>query len=264
MIKNIKFVLALLIMFSAITVVAVRAGISNESAERDVKKVVELEGFVKARPIECGQPVYPEESRRLGEEGKVGFNIWVTAEGHADEVKLALSSGFPRLDEAAREFLSACKFSPATRDGKPVAGWLPLRHVWKIGDDLSATEQSRQSTDKSIKLTAAAPPPVDYRTAISNFCQGAVKGYGNSFSALSDELGEQITDSAICDCTESRSKKDKYLKLLYEGNAPEAIEGFDPHSWSTYYFAKTSEYFFECMSKELHKAATHYSPKKKS
>ncbi|WP_313952842.1 TonB family protein, partial [Accumulibacter sp.] len=46
-------------------------------------------------------PVYPESSRRLGEEGRVLLRIRVSAQGLPTSVEIKQSSGFRRLDEAA-------------------------------------------------------------------------------------------------------------------------------------------------------------------
>lgn len=64
---------------------------------------------------------YPSQSRRSVEEGDVKCRIRVSARGLVEAVEIVLSSGFSRLDEAARLGLSAWRFKPATRDGAPCA-----------------------------------------------------------------------------------------------------------------------------------------------
>lgn len=61
------------------------------------------------------KPVYPAASRRLGEEGRVVLRVQVNAEGQADAVDIKASSGFPRLDAAAREAVARWRFVPARR-----------------------------------------------------------------------------------------------------------------------------------------------------
>ena len=46
--------------------------------------------------------------------------------------KVERSSGFRRLDEAARAGLSQCKFRPATVNGKPERSWGRIEYVWKL------------------------------------------------------------------------------------------------------------------------------------
>lgn len=67
------------------------------------------------------KPVYPPLSRRLGEEGKVLLKVSVTAQGTAEQVEVHKSSGFTRLDSAARDAVYRWRFVPARRGDEPVA-----------------------------------------------------------------------------------------------------------------------------------------------
>jgi protein TonB len=58
-------------------------------------------------------PAYPPLSRRLGEEGRVLLRVHVLADGKVLAVELKTSSGFPRLDEAARAAVEKWRFVPA-------------------------------------------------------------------------------------------------------------------------------------------------------
>jgi protein TonB len=69
------------------------------------------------------KPVQPPMSRRYGEQGTVVLRVLVKADGNAGAVDLRTSSGFPMLDEAARDAVQGWRFIPATRDGKPVPEW---------------------------------------------------------------------------------------------------------------------------------------------
>jgi periplasmic protein TonB len=66
-------------------------------------------------------PDYPHASRRSGEAGKVLLNVRVSAQGVAEQVQIAKSSGFPRLDEAARDAVRRWRFVPARRGDEPIA-----------------------------------------------------------------------------------------------------------------------------------------------
>jgi protein TonB len=66
-------------------------------------------------------PAYPLASRRRGEQGKVLLRVQVSAQGLAEEVRIAESCGFPQLDEAAREAVSKWRFIPARRGDEPIA-----------------------------------------------------------------------------------------------------------------------------------------------
>lgn len=69
-------------------------------------------------------PAYPALSRRLGEQGRVILRVLVNTAGQADEVEVRGSSGYPRLDDAARDTVRGWKFVPASRGEQPVAAWV--------------------------------------------------------------------------------------------------------------------------------------------
>ncbi len=80
----------------------------------------------------CEEPDYPAISARAKEEGSVLLEFTVSAEGKVVQSKVLSSSGFPRLDEAAKAAYSKCKFSPATSDGQPVQGSTKVRYNWTL------------------------------------------------------------------------------------------------------------------------------------
>lgn len=69
-------------------------------------------------------PVYPDFSRRLGEEGTVRLKVHVAPDGRPLEIVLAQSSGHPRLDRAAEDAVAGWRFVPARLGDTPVAGWV--------------------------------------------------------------------------------------------------------------------------------------------
>jgi protein TonB len=77
-------------------------------------------------------PAYPAISRRLGEEGKVVLRVHVDAAGLATEVVIKTPSGFPRLDNAARDVVSQWRFVPARRGNEPVDAWVLVPIVFKL------------------------------------------------------------------------------------------------------------------------------------
>lgn len=88
----------------------------------------------KAQSGSCTPPEYPAASEQLGEEGRVVLALLVGPEGRVLSSKVDVSSGFPRLDQAARAALSLCHFDPAVVDGKPVQAWGRLAYVFKVPD----------------------------------------------------------------------------------------------------------------------------------
>jgi len=71
-------------------------------------------------------PIYPSVSRRMGEQGRVMLRVLVNAQGAADDVQILTSSGFSRLDEAARDAVQRWKFVPAKRGSEPVPAWVRI------------------------------------------------------------------------------------------------------------------------------------------
>ena len=80
----------------------------------------------------CEKPEYPSASKRLEEEGTVTLRFLVGADGKVIESAVEKSSGFRRLDEAARAGLSKCQFKPGTIDGKPQQTWASMKYTWRL------------------------------------------------------------------------------------------------------------------------------------
>lgn len=80
----------------------------------------------------CRKPEYPATSKRLEEEGQVMLRFMVDEGGKVIESRVETSSGYARLDEAARAALSQCQFKPGTADGKPERSWASLKYVWRL------------------------------------------------------------------------------------------------------------------------------------
>ncbi|RKQ61943.1 outer membrane transport energization protein TonB [Vogesella indigofera] len=79
------------------------------------------------------RPVYPPLSIELGEAGAVGLRVAVSADGRAQEVSIARSSGFPRLDRAALQAVRNWRFRPATRGNEAI----PYTYVFNVDFDLT-------------------------------------------------------------------------------------------------------------------------------
>ncbi len=67
-------------------------------------------------------PRYPHKSRAKGEQGKVVLRVVVNRKGRADEVTVVQSSGYARLDKAARKAVRKWKFQPAQKHGRSTRG----------------------------------------------------------------------------------------------------------------------------------------------
>lgn len=80
----------------------------------------------------CEKPAYPAASRRAEEEGTVVLRFLVDVDGRVIDSQVDASSGFKRLDEAARLALARCQFKPATTDGKPEQSWASMKYTWRL------------------------------------------------------------------------------------------------------------------------------------
>lgn len=80
----------------------------------------------------CQRPEYPGVSRRMEEEGTVQLRILVGVDGQVVRAEVEKSSGYGRLDEAARAALSKCQFKPGTVDGKPEQSWASMKYIWRL------------------------------------------------------------------------------------------------------------------------------------
>ncbi len=76
-------------------------------------------------------PRYPALSRRLREKGRV-LRVLVNAEGHPEDIQVTSSSGFARLDLAAREAVSQWTFVPAKLGDRSVRAWVIVPIVFKL------------------------------------------------------------------------------------------------------------------------------------
>jgi len=64
---------------------------------------------------------YPRLARQRGWEGKVMLEVEVSAQGKPVSVRVVHSSGYPQLDEAAIETVTAWRFTPARRGNESLA-----------------------------------------------------------------------------------------------------------------------------------------------
>ncbi|MFM8692966.1 MAG: energy transducer TonB, partial [Limnohabitans sp.] len=80
----------------------------------------------------CEKPDYPVASRRLEEEGTVNLRFLIGVDGKVLQAEVVKSSGFRRLDEAARAGLAKCQFKPATLNGQPEQAWATMSYTWRL------------------------------------------------------------------------------------------------------------------------------------
>lgn len=82
--------------------------------------------------IGCAKPAYPPASLAAQEAGTVILKYLIDVDGSVLESKIETSSGFRRLDDAARRALAKCRFRPAMANGKAEQGWARIEYEWRL------------------------------------------------------------------------------------------------------------------------------------
>lgn len=77
-------------------------------------------------------PAYPALARRQREEGRVMLRVLVGADGRAERVDIATSSGSERLDRAAQDAVRRWRFVAARRGGEAVAAYVSVPIVFSL------------------------------------------------------------------------------------------------------------------------------------
>lgn len=88
---------------------------------------------VPPKALHKPKPKYPERARNAGKEGLVRLEATIGIDGKAKDIKVKEGIGFG-CDEAAIEALKRSRFSPAEKDGKPVAIRIIIPYRFKIED----------------------------------------------------------------------------------------------------------------------------------
>lgn len=84
------------------------------------------------RPKRAIRPKYPKGARQRGEQGNVVLEIEVGVEGACTAVRVAESSGFAELDEAAVKAARSARFTPAKSGEKAVASTVRLTLSFRL------------------------------------------------------------------------------------------------------------------------------------
>ena len=86
----------------------------------------------KPIPLNNPQPRYTEEARDNKIEGNVTMRVLIGADGQVKRVRIV--RGLPDgLDEQAIQAAYQLRFTPAMKDGKPVAYWMPVVVEFSLG-----------------------------------------------------------------------------------------------------------------------------------
>jgi protein TonB len=87
----------------------------------------------KARANAFPESEYPDQSRRLNEEGEVIIALLIGVDGKVTDGKVEKGSGFDRLDKAALDYyMRRGKFLPGMKDGQPIEAWKSIKVTFKL------------------------------------------------------------------------------------------------------------------------------------
>jgi protein TonB len=91
-------------------------------------------GLIQARYRDTPKPIYPENARREGREGRVVLRVLIDNHGRTKSVELNTSSGNQALDQAATEAIKRWRFHPAYVGDSPVDSWVNIPIDFRLTD----------------------------------------------------------------------------------------------------------------------------------
>jgi TonB family protein len=118
------------------------------------------------------QEFYPKRSKELNETGAVVLRFMVDLEGLPSAIEVVASSGYRRLDQAAKSVIETCKFRPAMVNGQPRQWSGTFEIVWKLdgdGGDGDRRESAQTAVQDSIKQGDASRQKGDFDQAIAAY-----------------------------------------------------------------------------------------------
>jgi protein TonB len=109
---------------------AIAAAISPTTSEVSTPPMVEAVEYVRPPA-----PVYPAESKRKRERGTCVLRVMVDSSGRPAQIQVERSSGYERLDSAAREAVEKAMFRPYEVNGiaQPAQVLIPIEFTRRPG-----------------------------------------------------------------------------------------------------------------------------------
>jgi TonB family protein len=153
----------------------------------------------KMLPVPSTHRTYPPQAVRKNEEGNTILDYRIDELGKVQDVKVAQSSGFADLDDAATTSVLTEAFTPATLEGKPVACRRLERMVWKLTDDpgttpflnvfqMKAEDFPAQAKAKGEQGTVLVAAVIDENGKIINSAILHSSGFGDLDAASLDRV----------------------------------------------------------------------------
>jgi TonB family protein len=130
----------------------------------------------------CAKPEWPKESLRKEQTGKVVLSFLIGADGTVNDARVVNSSGYPLLDEAARDGIRKCRFKPVTVNGVPQEGWQMMQYVWTLTPQVSLQQTPR------LPSPYLAPALAGDRDALFALAQEYGKGTPNEITDVNRML----------------------------------------------------------------------------
>ena len=97
-----------------------------------------------ARPFRIGEEFYPLASKANNEQGRCVVEVTVSINGLVTPKRIAISTGFSRLDNACLDAVRGQYLIPAANEGIPYETATKIPIVWKLHED-----QTQQASSKS-------------------------------------------------------------------------------------------------------------------
>lgn len=107
---------------------------AGATASSEAATPVTLRPSVDAAVLSVPARSYPDLSRRLDEQGTVSLTLTVNATGQAQAIQIVRSSGYPRLDVAARRHIARTQFRPGSINAVPTAMPYEVTVRFALGD----------------------------------------------------------------------------------------------------------------------------------
>jgi TonB family protein len=114
-------------LMTGLSVLLLTAGFTANSAMAELNAPARIDPSYPHQ-----QPPYPDSAQANGEQGTITLDVYVRPNGKPAKIKVAQSSGFEDLDNAAIEGVVNWRFIPALRDGDQVADWTTVKIVYQF------------------------------------------------------------------------------------------------------------------------------------
>ncbi len=110
--------------------------------------------------VESVEPAYPEAKRASGEAASVVLSLELDAEGHVTNASV-VESGGPEFDDSALAAAKGLVFTPATKDGMPIASRIAFRFDFALSEEPEAAPAPSAPETAAAESGPVAPPSAE-------------------------------------------------------------------------------------------------------